>query len=35
MYVALPYVMYMEAMVSFLIHVESIPPVWKPCFLLY
>ena len=35
MYVAIPYFVYMEAMVSWLINGESILYVWNPCCLLH
>ena len=34
MYVAIPYLVFMEAMVSWLINGENIPYVWNPCCLL-
>ena len=35
MYVAIPYVVFMEAIVSCWIHAEIIYHIWNPCFLLY
>ena len=35
MYVAMPYFVFMEAMVSWLINGENIPYVWNPCCLLH
>ena len=35
MYVAIPYFVFMEAMVSWLINGENIPYVWNLCCLLY
>ena len=35
MYVAIPYFVFMEAMVSWLISGENIPYVWNPCCLLH
>ena len=35
MYVAIPYFVFMEAMVSWLINGENIPYVWNPCCLLH
>ena len=35
MYVAMPYFVFMEAMVSWLINREHIPYVWSPCCLLH
>ena len=35
MNVAIPYFVFMEAMVSWLINGENIPYVWNPCCLLY
>ena len=35
MYVAIPYFVFMEAMVSSLINGENIPYVWNPCCLLH
>ena len=35
MYVAFPYFVFMEAMVSWLINGENIPYVWNPCCLLH
>ena len=32
MYVAMPYFVFMEAMVSRLIHGETTPHVWNSCF---
>ena len=35
MYVAIPYFVFMEAMVPWLINRENIPYVWNPCCLLH
>ena len=35
MYVAMPYFVFMEAMVSCLIHSENISHVWNPYFLFH
>ena len=35
MYVAIPYFVFMEAMMSWLIYREGIPYVWNPCCLLH
>ena len=35
MYVAVLYLVFMEAMVSWLINSENVSYVWNPCFLLY
>ena len=35
MYVAIPYFVFMEAMVSWLIYGENIPYGWNPCCLLH
>ena len=35
MYVTMPYFVFMEAMVSCLMHGEHISHVLNPCFLLY
>ena len=35
MYVAMPYFVFMEAMVSWLISGENIPYVWNPCCLFH
>ena len=35
MYVVMPYIVFMEAMLSWLINGENIPYVWNPCCLLH
>ena len=35
MYVAMPYLVFMEAMVSWLINVENISYAWTPCHSLH
>ena len=35
MYVSIPYILFMQAMVSWLINCENIPYVCKPCCLLH
>ena len=35
MYVAMPYVFFMEAMVSCLIHGENIFHIWNPCCIFH